>query len=489
MNVFAEKIKEEIVYEEYSDGVKIIPHSTLEDIMRRYPRFEISTNPVHISPEMCLVECRVTDKETGETVLKVGESNPMNLETEIARKFPGTIAYQRAIDRAIVAILGLGAKFYSDQEIDRAVLRKAERVLDESPRKKRRKVSDVAIDDIIDDIVEEIAAKDTPAVVEVPEPIEDSYLGPDSMPEDIPEEEYRTEEEEPEDFEESEDFTEETNEESEAAVEEVDLDAIDEADTNGEAAEISAETGSSSEEWFDESETPAEDIPSAEEEGSLEVEEIEDTEILEEAEDYEEASEEASPDAPKDDFDESYFDEDDIEDDSYATIEPPKAKEKVKKTAPKHIKVGRPDDTWEKLLAEDYPDDEIKAAAKEPEEVKEPVDVEEDVTEEESPEPAVAETKDDYEDLLEEDLMEDENETLEAEDDSRDPYEKFLDEKILFGALGGKKVRDVLGTPQFKLFMQVMERQAKKPFMKLPDEEKQRQAATFIRYLDKLKAV
>ena len=120
MNVFCEKIGETIAYEEYPDGVRIIPHNKLEDILRRYSaRFLIEVKPVLISPEMCLVECRATDKETGETVLKVGESNPSNLETEIARKYPGTLAYQRAIDRGVVAILGLGAggKYYSSHEI------------------------------------------------------------------------------------------------------------------------------------------------------------------------------------------------------------------------------------------------------------------------------------------------------------------------------------------------------------------------------------
>ena len=77
MNVFCEKIGETIAYEEYPDGVRIIPHNKLEDILRRYSaRFIIEVKPVLISPEMCLVECRATDKETGETVLKVGESNP-----------------------------------------------------------------------------------------------------------------------------------------------------------------------------------------------------------------------------------------------------------------------------------------------------------------------------------------------------------------------------------------------------------------------------
>ena len=120
MEIFCEKISESIAYEEYPDGVRVIPHNKLEDILRRYSsRFIIEVKPVLISPEMCLVECRATDRETGETVLKVGESNPANLETEIARKYPGTLAYQRAIDRCVVAILGLGVsgKYYSSHEI------------------------------------------------------------------------------------------------------------------------------------------------------------------------------------------------------------------------------------------------------------------------------------------------------------------------------------------------------------------------------------
>ena len=64
MNVFCEKIGETIAYEEYPDGVRIIPHNKLEDILRRYSaRFIIEVKPVLISPEMCLVECRATDKD------------------------------------------------------------------------------------------------------------------------------------------------------------------------------------------------------------------------------------------------------------------------------------------------------------------------------------------------------------------------------------------------------------------------------------------
>ena len=44
MKVICEKLKEEIKYEEYADGAKVIPHSTLEEILRDSPRASIQNN-------------------------------------------------------------------------------------------------------------------------------------------------------------------------------------------------------------------------------------------------------------------------------------------------------------------------------------------------------------------------------------------------------------------------------------------------------------
>ena len=328
MNVFCEKIKEEIKYEEYSDGVKIIPHSTLEDILRRYSaRFEYEPKAVLVSPEMVVVECRITDKETGETVLKVGESNPMNLESDIARKYPATIAYQRAIDRAVVAILGLGAKFYSDQEINRKILAEAEKLLDKSPAKEKekkiREISEAEIDSFIDEIIDETVAKE-PAVEE--EPIDDSFLGLSSSDEiEVTDEIEATEETEAEEIEVTEETKAEETEADEIEAEETEaeeIEATEEPEVPVETAETEdsiiddisdTETMSVEEiEWvesFSDDETagePADEV--SEEESSAEVEEVIDEKI-------EAAAEEApAAETEVDEFDDdSYFLEEDVE--------------------------------------------------------------------------------------------------------------------------------------------------------------------------------
>ena len=103
------------------DGTGLIKHDVLEDFITKLTRISteyrlVASNP---SPFLAVVECRMTDKETGYSVTKVGETNASNLKGEISKNFPFTLAYQRAYNRAGIAILGLseGGKIYSDVEI------------------------------------------------------------------------------------------------------------------------------------------------------------------------------------------------------------------------------------------------------------------------------------------------------------------------------------------------------------------------------------
>ena len=492
MNVFCEKIKEEIKYEEYSDGVKIIPHSTLEDILRRYSaRFEYEPKAVLVSPEMVVVECRITDKETGETVLKVGESNPMNLESDIARKYPATIAYQRAIDRAVVAILGLGAKFYSDQEINRKILAEAEKLLDKSPAKEKekkiREISEAEIDSFIDEIIDETVAKE-PAVEE--EPIDDSFLGLSSSDEiEVTDEIEATEETEAEEIEAEETEAEETEaEETEATVAEEPEETEDSVDDISDTETMSVEEI----EWvesFSDDETagePADEV--SEEESSAEVEEVIDEKI-------EAAAEEApAAETEVDEFDDdSYFLEEDVEDDSYVSIEPPKKKVTKKPVKPSpRVVVSPPKDEFDDDMDGfgSLPVKATEVAEAAPAGLDEDLEADIEDEHEETPEAEVPAVEDEefvetVEDLTDEDFADVESEPDDSEEAA---YERFLDSTILFGSLSGKKVRDMLGKSIFLQFMKVVERNSTKNFMKFTDAARKAQMEEFIRFKERLLA-
>ena len=507
MKVICKKLNEEIKYEEYADGAKVIPHSTLEDILRRHSdRFEYEPKAVLVSPEMVVVECRITDKETGETVLKVGESNPMNLESDIARKYPATIAYQRAIDRAVVAILGLGAKFYSDQEINRRILAEAEKLLDTSPREKKSRKTLLSddIDALIDEVVEETVSKKEPIVEE--EPIDDSFLGLSSSDEIEAEEIEVTEETKAEEIEVTEETKAEETEADEIEAEETEaeeIEATEEPEVPVETAETEdsiiddisdTETMSVEEiEWvesFSDDETagePADEV--SEEESSAEVEEVIDEKI-------EAAAEEApAAETEVDEFDDdSYFLEEDVEDDSYVSIEPPKKKVTKKPVKPSpRVVVSPPKDEFDDDMDGfgSLPVKATEVAEAAPAGLDEDLEADiEDEHEEHTPETEASAVEDEefaetIEDLTDEDFADVESEPDDSEEAA---YERFLDSTILFGSLSGKKVRDMLGKSIFLQFMKVVERNSTKNFMKFTDAARKAQMEEFIRFKERLLA-
>lgn len=115
----------EIELKEYEDGMYVIPHDALEGIvMKNSARFGVSYKAVSVSANHNVVECKIEDTVTGIEITKVGESIDKTLATPIARNYPTLMAYQRAFDRAAIAILMIdGKKVYSSLELDTSQLR------------------------------------------------------------------------------------------------------------------------------------------------------------------------------------------------------------------------------------------------------------------------------------------------------------------------------------------------------------------------------
>lgn len=123
----------EIELTETTDGLHILPHAKIEEILMKYPRITVDVNAKCLNPNMCVVEAVAHDLETGtKTPIKIGESNPMNLEDPISKKFPALMAYQRATDRAVILLLDLPSdkKIYSSIEIDNLNFKKVPERID-----------------------------------------------------------------------------------------------------------------------------------------------------------------------------------------------------------------------------------------------------------------------------------------------------------------------------------------------------------------------
>ncbi len=110
------------------DGVGLIRHDILENFITKNPRITVDYKLLHMNPEqkIIIVQCTMTDIQTNRSVTKIGETNENTLTSEVSRNFPATIAYQRAYNRAGIAILGLneGGHIYSDVEVSRKELEK-----------------------------------------------------------------------------------------------------------------------------------------------------------------------------------------------------------------------------------------------------------------------------------------------------------------------------------------------------------------------------
>lgn len=104
------------VYEK--DGVQIISHSALMTLylQKKSERKLITTyETLFINETGMTVRCFIKDGD--EVVDGFGESNPLSLETEIAKQYPHSMANNRALDNAFLNYLGLEKKVYSSSEI------------------------------------------------------------------------------------------------------------------------------------------------------------------------------------------------------------------------------------------------------------------------------------------------------------------------------------------------------------------------------------
>ena len=110
-----------------NEGLALISHSVLENFIKNLSRISVTYKAVYICPPSAVVECHMTDKETGRTVVKVGETNKATLKNDISTNFGVTIAYQRAYNRAAIVMLGLSdnGTVYSDIEVSKAELEKS----------------------------------------------------------------------------------------------------------------------------------------------------------------------------------------------------------------------------------------------------------------------------------------------------------------------------------------------------------------------------
>ena len=104
-------------FDEIEGALKIIKHSSLEDIIVNqiddtiYDYDIIKANVDH-----AVVKCVISNKN-GRRAVGIGESLPSTLMTEISTKYPVLIASQRAFDRAAISFLNIPGKVYSDLEL------------------------------------------------------------------------------------------------------------------------------------------------------------------------------------------------------------------------------------------------------------------------------------------------------------------------------------------------------------------------------------
>lgn len=75
---------------------------------------------INANAATCILKCR--DKD-GMLPMAIGEANKGNLTNDLSKNLPHTMAYKRALDRAIIEYLGIGdgdrKRLYSDAEIER----------------------------------------------------------------------------------------------------------------------------------------------------------------------------------------------------------------------------------------------------------------------------------------------------------------------------------------------------------------------------------
>lgn len=119
MKIFSKTLEKdlEINASETSAGM-LLSHDDLLRITLDHPsRFRYQLVPEYISDNHSVYRCIMEDNETGRQIECIGESTPETLTTEISRNYPSLMAAKRAFDEAMITILQLPGKFYSNQQI------------------------------------------------------------------------------------------------------------------------------------------------------------------------------------------------------------------------------------------------------------------------------------------------------------------------------------------------------------------------------------
>lgn len=98
--------------------MRVVTHDSLRKIFmsEKLLRLTYEYQPVYMDRGHYAVLCKMSDTN-GRVVQEIGESLPATLTNQISKNYPILMAYQRAFDRALIAILGLEGKILSDAEI------------------------------------------------------------------------------------------------------------------------------------------------------------------------------------------------------------------------------------------------------------------------------------------------------------------------------------------------------------------------------------
>ena len=123
------------------EGMKMIPHSELKTVLGNDKVKRISSNYVRIDEHSAFVEITLQNVETGKEYVGIGESNELNLESTIAKAFPITMAYNRAVDNAVIQLLGIEGRCYSDNEINLTANERKQKITSPAPKKVEMPVS------------------------------------------------------------------------------------------------------------------------------------------------------------------------------------------------------------------------------------------------------------------------------------------------------------------------------------------------------------
>ena len=171
------------VHEE-EDGMLLISHETLEKIVEEY---HIDVNIVwsKVSDASAIVCAKASigndPKTCKEGAEKIGEANGFNLDSDMSKAYPATMAYIRAIDRAVISLLDIDSnKLYSTSEIEGSV--GSSESTDEEPKTP-------IPEEMPEDAVEETLPFEPSesSTVEEPAPTPEPVSNPSPMPDPTPE--------------------------------------------------------------------------------------------------------------------------------------------------------------------------------------------------------------------------------------------------------------------------------------------------------------